>query len=92
LSPLVTADAERYGNRNKVGNLWRTTDDIGDNWASMLSNLDQSAQHSAVARPGAWNDPLHARNRQPRNDAGRISRAYEPPKKPPGPSAPELVL
>jgi alpha-galactosidase len=40
-----------------VGNLWRTTDDIGDNWASMLSNLDQSAQHSAVARPGAWNDP-----------------------------------
>ncbi len=41
----------------RVGNLWRTTDDIGDNWASMLSNLDQSAQHSAVARPGAWNDP-----------------------------------
>ena len=40
-----------------VGNLWRTTDDIGDNWASMLSNLDQSAQHSTVARPGAWNDP-----------------------------------
>ena len=40
-----------------VGNLWRTTDDISDNWASMLSNLDQSAQHSTVARPGAWNDP-----------------------------------
>ncbi|HEY1951642.1 MAG TPA: glycoside hydrolase family 27 protein [Gemmatimonadaceae bacterium] len=40
-----------------VGNLWRTTDDISDNWPSMLSNLDQSAQHSAVARPGAWNDP-----------------------------------
>ena len=41
----------------KMGNLWRTTDDISDNWASMLSNLDQSAQHSTVARPGAWNDP-----------------------------------
>jgi alpha-galactosidase len=40
-----------------VGNLWRTTDDISDNWSSMLSNLDQSAQHSTVARPGAWNDP-----------------------------------
>ena len=40
-----------------VGNLWRTTDDISDNWGSMLSNLDQSAQHSTVARPGAWNDP-----------------------------------
>jgi alpha-galactosidase len=41
----------------RAGNLWRTTDDISDNWASMLSNLDQSAQHSSVARPGAWNDP-----------------------------------
>ena len=40
-----------------VGNLWRTTDDIGDNWPSMLSNLDQNSQHSAVAKPGAWNDP-----------------------------------
>jgi alpha-galactosidase len=40
-----------------VGNLWRTTDDIEDRWASMLSNLDQSSQHSSVARPGAWNDP-----------------------------------
>jgi alpha-galactosidase len=41
----------------RMGNLWRTTDDISDNWASMLSNLDQSAQHSTAARPGAWNDP-----------------------------------
>ncbi len=41
----------------KVGNLWRTTDDISDNWASMLSNLDQAAQHSTVVHPGAWNDP-----------------------------------
>jgi alpha-galactosidase len=41
----------------RMGNLWRTTDDISDNWSSMLSNLDQSAQHSTVARPGAWNDP-----------------------------------
>ena len=40
-----------------VGNLWRTTDDIGDNWPSMLSNLDQNSQHAAAARPGAWNDP-----------------------------------
>jgi alpha-galactosidase len=40
-----------------VGNLWRTTDDIEDRWPSMLSNLDQSSQHSSVARPGAWNDP-----------------------------------
>ena len=41
----------------RSGNLWRTTDDIEDKWNSMLSNLDQSSQHSTVARPGAWNDP-----------------------------------
>ena len=41
----------------RTGNLWRTTDDISDNWPSMLSNLDQSSQHRSVAGPGAWNDP-----------------------------------
>jgi alpha-galactosidase len=41
----------------KIGQLWRTTDDIEDRWGSMLSNLDQSAQHAAVAGPGHWNDP-----------------------------------
>ncbi len=40
-----------------TGNLWRTTTDIEDVWASMLSNLDISAQHPSAARPGAWNDP-----------------------------------
>jgi alpha-galactosidase len=41
----------------RVGNLWRTTDDIEDRWPSMLANLDQNGQHASVARPGAWNDP-----------------------------------
>jgi len=41
----------------RIGNLWRTTDDIEDTWSSMLDNLDQSAQHATAARPGAWNDP-----------------------------------
>ena len=40
-----------------TGHLWRTTTDIEDTWASMLSNLDISGQHAAAARPGAWNDP-----------------------------------
>ncbi|MFI5239247.1 MAG: glycoside hydrolase family 27 protein [Gemmatimonadales bacterium] len=40
-----------------TGNLWRTTEDIEDKWPSMLTNLDINAQHSKVARPGAWNDP-----------------------------------
>jgi len=41
----------------RIGQLWRTTDDIEDKWGSMLSNLDQSAQHATVAGPGHWNDP-----------------------------------
>ena len=41
----------------QTGNLWRTTDDIDDNWSSMLTNLDISGQHSKIAHPGAWNDP-----------------------------------
>jgi alpha-galactosidase len=40
-----------------VGNLWRTTEDISDDWSSMLDNLDESAQHPSAARPGGWNDP-----------------------------------
>jgi len=46
-----------WGWAPKIGNLWRTTDDISDSWTSMLGNLDQSAQHGTVAGPGAWNDP-----------------------------------
>src|SRR5438094_547694 len=41
----------------QIGNLWRTTGDIQDKWASMISLLDLSSQHAGVARPGAWNDP-----------------------------------
>src|SRR5260370_8058635 len=41
----------------RVGNLWRTTDEIEDKWPSMLANLDVSAQHAGSAGPGAWNDP-----------------------------------
>jgi len=40
-----------------IGNLWRTTGDISDRWASVLSIVDLSAQYWHVARPGAWNDP-----------------------------------
>jgi alpha-galactosidase len=40
-----------------VGNLWRTTGDISDNWTSMLSNFDSSAAHASSAGPSGWNDP-----------------------------------
>src|SRR4051812_22673990 len=39
------------------GNLWRTTDDISDNWGSVTSLLDQQRGLEPFARPGAWNDP-----------------------------------
>ncbi|CAF1215039.1 unnamed protein product [Adineta ricciae] len=37
-----------------VGNSWRTTDDISDNWESMTHTID-IARHNS--RPGGWNDP-----------------------------------
>jgi alpha-galactosidase len=40
-----------------VGTMWRTTPDIADTWASMLGNLDQSAEHAAIAGAAGFNDP-----------------------------------
>ena len=41
----------------QTGHLWRTTGDISDNWASMLSILGQNAPLDQYAGPGHWNDP-----------------------------------
>jgi alpha-galactosidase len=40
-----------------VGNLWRTTGDIGPSFSSMLSIFHQNVGLSSSAAPGAWNDP-----------------------------------
>ncbi|MBA0666667.1 hypothetical protein Goklo_003046 [Gossypium klotzschianum] len=40
-----------------VGNSWRTTNDISDNWESMISRADQNEIYAEYARPGGWNDP-----------------------------------
>ncbi|GMJ03416.1 alpha-galactosidase 1 [Hibiscus trionum] len=40
-----------------VGNSWRTTNDISDNWESMISRADQNEVYAEYARPGGWNDP-----------------------------------
>lgn len=40
-----------------IGNSWRTTGDIEDNWGSMTSRVDENDKWAAYARPGAWNDP-----------------------------------
>ncbi|MCN9240342.1 NPCBM/NEW2 domain-containing protein [Streptomyces sp. RY43-2] len=40
-----------------LGQLWRTTGDIGDSWGSMLSILKQNLPLAPYAGPGHWNDP-----------------------------------
>ncbi len=39
------------------GNLWRTTDDIRDQWASMIGNAHLQIATAPYAGPGHWNDP-----------------------------------
>ncbi|MCL7032445.1 hypothetical protein MKW94_001186, partial [Papaver nudicaule] len=41
----------------KVGNSWRTTDDINDSWSSMTTIADLNDKWAAYAGPGGWNDP-----------------------------------
>jgi len=40
-----------------VGNSWRTTGDISDNWEAMMTKVDQNAPLYKYAGKGAWNDP-----------------------------------
>ncbi|MFL6127036.1 NPCBM/NEW2 domain-containing protein [Actinophytocola sp.] len=40
-----------------VGNSWRTTDDIADNWNSMLGIFKSNAALAVNAQRGGWNDP-----------------------------------
>lgn len=40
-----------------LGNLWRTTGDIGDSFSSMTSKLGDNSKSAFVAGPGRWNDP-----------------------------------
>jgi alpha-galactosidase len=43
--------------RTSVANLWRTTHDIQDNWASMIGIANANAALASSAGPGHWNDP-----------------------------------
>lgn len=40
-----------------VGNSWRTTGDIQDNWEKMISIADMNDKLWKYAKPGGWNDP-----------------------------------
>ena len=48
-------DPSKWG--SKIGNSWRTTGDIQDNWESMISRADENNQWASYAGPGGWNDP-----------------------------------
>ena len=41
----------------KIGNSWRTTEDIKDNWKSMIRIIDINNKYYEYASPGGWNDP-----------------------------------
>ena len=47
---------ETWG-RKVGGNLWRTTDDIRDEWSSMIENVERQVPTAAYGGPGHWNDP-----------------------------------
>jgi alpha-galactosidase len=49
-------DVEKWG-ADVGGNLWRTTDDIRDEWASMIFNVESQVKTAPYAGPGHWNDP-----------------------------------
>jgi alpha-galactosidase len=49
-------EVESWG-ANVGGNLWRTTGDISDTWASMIANIEKQVPTAPYAGPGHWNDP-----------------------------------
>jgi len=60
--PIVFSICEWGSNRPwlwapEIGNLWRTTGDIRDDWDRMMYILDQQVGLAKYAHPGAWNDP-----------------------------------
>ncbi|KAK4479238.1 hypothetical protein RD792_014749 [Penstemon davidsonii] len=40
-----------------IGNSWRTTGDISNDWNSMTSRADLNDKWASYAGPGGWNDP-----------------------------------
>ncbi|XP_077231051.1 alpha-galactosidase-like [Tasmannia lanceolata] len=40
-----------------IGNSWRTTGDIADNWGRMIGRADENDRWASYSGPGGWNDP-----------------------------------
>ncbi|MFJ7218137.1 ricin-type beta-trefoil lectin domain protein [Amycolatopsis sp. NPDC098790] len=59
-SPTASANGGNFSPSTwapDVGNLWRTTGDITNNWGSIDSIYRQNVGLASAAKPGAWNDP-----------------------------------
>jgi len=41
----------------EIGNLWRTTGDIHDQWDDVVNHVNENEQYSSRSHVGAWNDP-----------------------------------
>ncbi|AQK73800.1 hypothetical protein ZEAMMB73_Zm00001d017715 [Zea mays] len=57
-NPRVLWDGGQYDPAlwaSKVGNSWRTTDDITDTWKSMTDIADKNNKWASYAGPGGWN-------------------------------------
>ena len=50
-------EEEVYKWGKEVGNSWRTTKDIKDNWKSMIRIIDINNKYYNYSGPGGWNDP-----------------------------------
>jgi alpha-galactosidase len=46
-----------YSWEPSLGNSWRTTGDISDNWSSMYNNFESSGNNYTASSPGHYNDP-----------------------------------
>jgi alpha-galactosidase len=61
--PIVFSICEKtdFGVSNSawppIGNLWRTTGDIHDQYSRMVTLFHTNVQLASLAGPGAWNDP-----------------------------------
>ncbi|HTD40634.1 MAG TPA: putative Ig domain-containing protein [Mucilaginibacter sp.] len=49
-------DVWKWGYKTE-GQLWRTGDDVRDNWASVYAAFKKLADKSEYVQPGRWNDP-----------------------------------
>ena len=65
--------------RADVGNLWRTTGDISDNWSEHDRHRPAATgRWPPYAGPGALERPGHARGRQRRDDRHRVPHPLQP--------------